>query len=151
MTQTLTQEKLKTRVGTLYLEGVHFADEANKTVGEPCIGPEASTIIGNRRLVTDRLSDLGKRAIQRVKEYFKKEYNLEIKLKWSIHAGCTMCPCSPGFKIYIMAADKPWWLRTHDADDHRLDVWVNTNGSLGFGKRDKTRIKEYLKEEGKKA
>ena len=87
------------RIGTFYLSARHFQDEANQTVGKPGVGPNMMEIFQNRRSVTGRLTDLGKQAKKNVVEYFKKTYGVKVKLWWSQKAGCTMCPCSPGFMI----------------------------------------------------
>jgi hypothetical protein len=89
------------RIGTLYLSSEHFLDEANETIGAPAVGQNMIDIIQNRRNVTARASDLGKLVKVKVKLFFKETFGLDVKLQWDRKAGCTVCPCSPGFKISV--------------------------------------------------
>lgn len=46
-----------------------------------------------------------------------------ISARWDIHAGCSMCPCSPGFRLGID------WSEVADAP---FDVWVTVGADLAF-------------------
>lgn len=77
-------------------------DEAAKTIGAPAIGPDALTIIENRRKVKGRLSDLGAQELHKVVSIVKEIYpDTEVKVTWDRHCGCSMCPCSPGYRIKV--------------------------------------------------
>jgi hypothetical protein len=45
-------------------------------------------------------------------DLYKMGLDRTTKFRWSIHAGCTMCPCSPGF------------LCDADVGNGKRDVWV---------------------------
>ena len=87
------------KIGVFYLRSEHFVDEANKTVGQPGVGPDAMKVFENRRKVTCRVTPQGRVLKEKAIEYFKKKYKIDVILCWSRFAGCSMCPCSPGFVI----------------------------------------------------
>lgn len=91
-------------IGEIYLGSEMFSDEdeAAKTIGAPAIGPEAISIIENRRKVKGRLSDLGKEELDKVVATVKGFYpGSEVKVTWDRYCGCSMCPCSPGYRIKV--------------------------------------------------
>ena len=90
------------RIGTLYMGGEFFEDEANQTIGAPALSNE---VINNRRRVTEKTTNVGTAIRKRVIEFFKENYDIDVVLKWNIYAGCTMCPCSPGFAIIAINTD----------------------------------------------
>lgn len=110
---------MKKRIGTLYLTSKYFLDEANSTMGQPMLSAE---IMQNRRNVTSRLTLAGQGRIADVLHRFK-ERGMDVELKWSKNAGCTMCPCSPGFKI-SMEVEKYSY--------RKIDVWVGDDGTSSF-------------------
>ncbi len=108
------------KLGQLHLESEHFVDEANKTVGAPAISPE---LIRNRRHVTSRVNELGKTVKTKVIKYFKTTFDLDITLHWSKKAGCSMCPCSPGF---IIRADREQLKDKTGgrlSEDYQIRIW----------------------------
>lgn len=89
-------------IGEVYLESDMFSedDEAAKTIGAIAIGPNAPQVFENRRKVKGRLSDLGAQELQKVVSIIKKIYpDKEFKVTWDRYCGCSMCPCSPGYRI----------------------------------------------------
>lgn len=94
-------------VGEIYLDSDMFSsdDEGAKTIGKPIIGPDALEILENRRKVKGRLNDYGAQrlheVVSMVKEVFPDE---EVKVTWDRHCGCSMCPCSPGYRIKVRFA-----------------------------------------------
>lgn len=91
-------------IGEIYLGSGMFSedDEAAKTIGAPAIGPDALTIFENRRKVKGRLSDLGAQELHKVVSIVKEIYpDNEVKVTWDRHCGCSMCPCSPGYRIKV--------------------------------------------------
>lgn len=88
-------------IAKIYMEGKYFTNKANKTIGEASIGPNASQIITNRRLVTSKLTKEGQSKLQEKIKEIENKHNIKIlKVKWDKHCGCSMCPCSPGFRIF---------------------------------------------------
>ncbi len=91
-------------VGEIYFESKFFADDdpAAQTIGKAIIGPDAMTILENRRKIKGRLNDTGyaelQKVIQRVKEIYPDS---EVKVTWDKYCGCSSCPCSPGYRIKI--------------------------------------------------
>lgn len=94
------------RIGSIYLHGDQwYAGDAEKTIGQPLIGANAQKIAENRYAVTGKLTPDGEDALLRATEAFrdliKADPRIKLVVKWDIHCGCTMCPCSPGFKVYV--------------------------------------------------
>ena len=87
------------KIGVLYLNAEHFESEAAQTIGTPIIGPDMKQRILNRRRVDGRLTLLGKELKRQTIAYFKEKFGIDVILCWSRNAGCSMCPCSPGFVI----------------------------------------------------
>ena len=117
----------KARIGTLYLSTEHFTDDANQTIGKPSIGPNMGELIQNRRNVTNHVNFEGSVAKLKVAEYFLNTYGIQVKFQWSISAGCTMCPCSPGFKII---AEVSMQYNSRIREKERFDVWVRKDNTL---------------------
>lgn len=121
------------KIGVLYMDGTFFNDEAAKTMGMPAI---AGVVIKNRRAVTGKLTEAGKAWKKKVVAWFMKHYGVEVKLRWSRYAGCSMCPCSPGFKIMVDVNNifgplklRQWSstykkVRTYE-NEH--NIWINSN------------------------
>ena len=121
------------KIGTLHMDGKYFNDEASETMGAPGLTPE---ILSNRRKVTGQLTKEGKEWKKFVIDWFKCEYGVDVKLSWSIYAGCSMCPCSPGFVIRI-DNDKVIGPRTYKSwstiskrlvtNDNKFLLWVEND------------------------
>lgn len=123
------------KLGAAYLDSSMFLDEANQTTGTPIIGPNMEQLINNRRNVTSRLTEAGKEALRMIKAKFRREYNVDVALRWDIHAGCGGCPCSPGFSIKIPTEQLNKYTRNYSSrlrEDEQFKVWVNEDGSLDF-------------------
>jgi len=112
-------------IGEVYLNSDMFSsnDETNKTIGDPAIGPNAVEIINNRRKVKGRLTEEGtvelEKIIAKVKEAFPQN---EVKAEWDIHCGCSMCPCSPGYRIKTDSISK-----AGSREEYRFNLWVKKN------------------------
>lgn len=91
-------------IGEVYLDSSMFSsdDEAAQTIGKAAVGPDAMTIIENRRKVKGRLNDFGaeqlKKVVEKVKGFFPDS---EVKVTWDRYCDCSMCPCSPGYRIKV--------------------------------------------------
>jgi len=91
-------------IGEIYLDSSMFSsdDEAAQTIGKSAIGQDMLKIIENRRKVKGRLNDFGAEQLKEVLEKVKELYpGDEIKVTWDRHCGCSMCPCSPGYRIKV--------------------------------------------------
>ena len=111
------------KIGVLYLDGEHFKDDANQTIGKPALTPD---VIGNRRAVSARVNELGILVKSKAKLFFKEKYDFDIDLKWSKKAGCSMCPCSPGFNISIpnnQLEGQHYAKRV--SEDDQINIWGN--------------------------
>lgn len=134
-------------IGVLFLEKENFIDEENKTIGKPLFEIQeqdnlinGKTIFGdvamsqkvflNRRKVTGNINMLGYKKMINVQEYLERKGLKNITFKWDINAGCSMCPCSPGFKIFAefdkdkkirSARSRIFWLRINDYGDLEFD------------------------------
>ena len=98
--------KRKIKIGAIYVFGEQmFADEASKTVGAALVGPDLAQLAVNRREAKGKLTEIGQaaydQALAKFREYIGAKESLKLFVKWDIHCGCSMCPCSPGFKIQV--------------------------------------------------
>jgi hypothetical protein len=122
------------RVGSIYLHGEQwYTGDAEKTIGQPLLGVNAQKIAENRYAVTGKLTPDGEDALQRAtatfRDLIKADPKIKLVVKWDIHCGCTMCPCSPGFKVHVEynreAVDAPASLksrRTAEMTWHNVQV-----------------------------
>ena len=109
-------------------------DEAAKTIGQPALGENALQIIENRRKVKGRLSDKGAEELNKVVDKVKSVFpDAQVKVTWDRYCGCSMCPCSPGYRIKI---DKESSMPSKDI--YRFSLFVEEN------KKGKTKYK-FLK------
>ncbi len=77
-------------------------DEAAQTIGKAPVGPDAIAIFENRRKVKGRLNDFGAEQLKKVVDTVRELYpGNEIKVTWDRFCGCSMCPCSPGYRIKV--------------------------------------------------
>lgn len=91
-------------IGEVYLGSEMFAsdDEGAATIGKAAVGPDAEKIIENRRKVKGRLSELGAEHLRKVVEAVRSVFpESDVKVSWDRHCGCSMCPCSPGYRIRL--------------------------------------------------
>lgn len=108
------------RIGSLFLESKHFVDDANKTIGRVAL---SSDVIIARRNVTAKVNDEGQKLKDLTVSYFKAKYGVNVKLLWDRFCGCTMCPCSPGFKI-VAAVEEDYILPKRMTEADRFDVFI---------------------------
>ena len=108
----------------LYPDNSMYQDDANQTIGKPIFDYQT---IANRRNVSNKLNPDGKQFIEKVKQYFRDNFNIEVKASFSKHCGCSMCPCSPGFKI-ICESDTLSPIKSRN--DFRMKIWGNEKGDL---------------------
>lgn len=114
------------KIGVLYLSPEHFQSEAAQTIGAPLVGPNLEQIFRNRRAVDGRLTPLGYQMQRATIAYFKANYGIDVVLRWSRKAGCSMCPCSPGFVIKSAQARYYGRLgKKYGAQE--FNVWVEGN------------------------
>lgn len=112
----------KTWVGELFFDEMFYADEANKTVCQPGL---TSEVLMNRRNVTDKLTEEGKKMLERVKKELTEELvsGVKVSFVFSKYCGCSMCPCSPGFKVIV---NYPVDIKVgRSTDESRFHVWVD--------------------------
>jgi len=112
----------------LYLHSSLFADKANQTMGLPLVNDKVDfdTAVDNRRNVTDRLTEAGRKALKNFITELSVAIGKKVKVKWDIHCGCSMCPCSPGFRVY---ADIETQYHRFTEDD-RFNIWMDEDGSI---------------------
>ncbi len=120
------------RIGSLYIDNSFFQNEANKTIGKPGLSME---VFENRRNVTNKVNSEGKKAMTEAKEKIQKMVGDTGKVffKWSISCGCTMCPCSPGYKVYVeLNPEKEIRLSypRHLREEERFSSWIDKKGKL---------------------
>ena len=107
-------------------------DEGAKTIGAAAIGQNALEIISNRRKVKGLLNEKGKSELQKVVDKVQELYpDHKVKAVWDRHCGCSMCPCSPGYRIKVNA-DR----RYTSKDENRFNLHINS-------KDDGTKYKFY--------
>lgn len=113
-------------IGEIYFDGSFFADEASKTIGEPAIGENAIEIIENRRKVIGRLTIEGQIHLTKIQEELQKIFpENKLKIIWDRFCGCSMCPCSPGYRVKINREIK-------SLDKYRFSLWIDKDGNYQF-------------------
>jgi hypothetical protein len=113
-------------IGEIYFDSSFFMDEASKTIGQPLIGENAQEIFENRRKVKGKLNAEGQIYLNKIlsdlKEIFNKD---EIKVVWDKFCGCSMCPCSPGYRVKINR-------EVRALGKYRFSLWVSEKGEFTF-------------------
>jgi len=115
-------------IGEVYLDSDFFndEDEGAKTIGQAIIGENAQEIFENRRKVKGLLTPLGKSKLDYVISEIKSIFNTnDVKAVWDKHCGCSMCPCSPGYRIKI-SEDVVRTSRSKDTT--RFNLFIGTKG-----------------------
>jgi hypothetical protein len=106
--------------GVFFFGDGYYEGEAEKTIGEPIVGPDMEKRVQNRRNVKGKLTPKGQKFLEGVKEHFKTMYGLDVKFVWCVYCGCSMCPCSPGYNIKTVSNIELPRLK----EDDRFDVYV---------------------------
>jgi len=115
-------------IGELYFSNNFFLDEESKTIGQPAIGENMMTILKNRRGVKGMLTPKGMEILKKVEQKIGKVFGgRKVKLKWDKYCGCSMCPCSPGFRVMIDFTTGGTF-----REEHRFNLWINKDGSFDF-------------------
>lgn len=109
-------------IGEIYFDSSFFRDEESKTIGQPLIGLNIETLVKNRRGAKGHLTPVGREILDRIVSQIGNTLGVKVKSVWDRHCGCSMCPCSPGYRI---------------------------KGDIDFRSNDKTRFNIFVKEDGK--
>ena len=112
-------------IGELYFDNSFFNDEESKTIGQPLIGPNIETIMSNRRGAKGHLTPEGRIILDHILTKLSSVLGVKVKAVWDRHCGCSMCPCSPGYRI---KADLPF----SSKDTTRFNMWVDKNGEFRY-------------------
>lgn len=130
--EPVPKKMVTVRVGSLYLTPKCFEDAANQTIGKPGLSQD---IFANRRNVTAKLSDFGKEKMKKIKEVIKSRFGITVAFHFDKLCGCTMCPCSPGFKI-VVKVDKKYrdseldfikYGNRDSAESRWITVWLESD------------------------
>lgn len=147
---------MKVTIGVVYLDSKFFNDEAAETMGKPIVGADMAKIIANRRAVKGRLTLAGQKALWEAEEFLLHKYGewLDLEIKWDRHAGCSTCPCSPGFKVKL---ETEGWAKPQDFRERSLrgsqrgreiepkfTMWVDKNGKHDFRAPKVSQMLEWL-------
>jgi hypothetical protein len=122
----------KYKCGGIYLNSANFAEDAGKTVGKALINKDADLYetVANRRSVKGKLTPAGDKALKKALEELQKAHpGKKFSIKWSIYAGCNMCPCSPGYVIYE-EADLKSWEQARGQEDKKIDCFIGPKGKI---------------------
>lgn len=112
-------------IGELYFDSSFFTDEESKTIGQPLIGSNIETIVKNRRGAKGKLNPVGREILDRIVAQVSKVLGAKVKAVWDKHCGCSMCPCSPGYRI---KGDIPFY----STDKTRFNMWIGKNGKVEY-------------------
>ena len=117
-----------TSIGELYFSSNFFLDEESKTIGQPLVGENMGTILKNRHNTKGMLTPKGMEILKKVEQKIGKVFGgRKVKLKWDKYCGCSMCPCSPGFRVMI-----DFTTGGRFSEEHRFKLWINKDGSFNF-------------------
>lgn len=115
-------------IGELYFDSSFFRDEESKTIGQPLIGPNIETLVKNRRGAKGHLTPVGREILEKISSQVSETLGgIKIKVVWDRHCGCSMCPCSPGYRI---KGD----ISFRSTDKTRFSIFVNEDGKVDFSK-----------------
>lgn len=115
-------------IGEIYFDSSFFVDEASRTVGAVAIGPNAMEIIQNRQEAKGRLNLDGQTHLEKIRRDIQEIFKTQnVKIVWDKYCGCSMCPCSPGYRIKIDREMK-------SLDKYRFSLWINKEGEYKFKK-----------------
>jgi len=117
-------------IGELYFESTFFKDEESKTIGQPIIGENAMTILSNRRKVKGHLTPEGREVLENILTKVSNVLGTPVKAVWDKYCGCSMCPCSPGYRIKAVFDADQW--RFNSKDDTRFNIYVRNNGEIDY-------------------
>ena len=112
-------------IGELYFDNLFFKDEESKTIGQPLIGPNIETIINNRRFAKGHLNLIGRSILNNIVDNISRVLGVRVKAVWDKHCGCSMCPCSPGYRI---KADIPF----SSKNNNRFNIVVHSDGKVEY-------------------
>jgi len=113
-------------IGEIYFDSSFFNDEASKTIGQPIIGENALEIFQNRRNIKGRLTAEGQIHLNKIINDLKSIFNEdEIKVVWDRFCGCSMCPCSPGYRVKINR-------EIRSLDKYRFSLSIDKKGEYTF-------------------
>lgn len=110
------------RIGSVYLPSSAFNEAAAETIGQPALSEK---VIFNRRSVKGKLNEDGKLMLANVAIAMEREFNVQVEFKWDRKCGCTMCPCSPGFKMFAKVPGS--YIRGRN---QQITFYVNTDGQI---------------------
>jgi hypothetical protein len=117
-------------IGDVYLDASFFNDKASKTIGKPAAGPDTIKIIKNRREAKGKLTTKGQIQLNKILDEIKRILKTdEVKAVWDKFCGCSMCPCSPGYRIKINRDVK-------SLEKYRFSLWVDKKGYYEFNRPD---------------
>ena len=113
-------------MGEIYFDSSFFTDDASKTIGLPAVGPDTLQILTNRRNAKGKLNQQGQSILKNILEKIQSVYEgFEISVSWDKNCGCSLCPCSPGFRVKINRDIK-------SNQNHRFTINVNEEGKIDF-------------------
>ena len=112
-------------IGELYFDSSFFTDEESKTIGQPLVGENLETIFKNRRGTKGKLNPIGRKILEEISTKISNVIGSSVKMVWDRHCGCSMCPCSPGYRI---KSDIPF----QSKDETRFNLFVNKDGTFEY-------------------
>ena len=112
-------------IGELYFDNSFFNDEESKTIGQPLVGSNIETIVKNRRGAKGHLTPQGRAILDHITESISRVLGVRVKAVWDKHCGCSMCPCSPGYRI---KADIAFFSR----ENNRFNMVVSKEGKVEY-------------------
>ena len=112
-------------IGELYFDNSFFNDEESKTIGQPLVGSNIETIVKNRRGAKGHLTPQGRSILDHIVDEISRVLGVRVKAVWDKHCGCSMCPCSPGYRI---KADITFFSR----ENNRFNMVVTKEGKTQY-------------------
>lgn len=113
-------------IGEIYLDSSCFNNEASKINERIEINNNYSSVTDNSIKPKGRLSEKGEKTLDKIRQKLNEVFkDCHIQFKWDKYCGCSICPCSPGFRIKINKD-----LRS--SEKYRFSLHINKNGKFEF-------------------
>ena len=115
------------RIGNVFFDSEFYTGKGSETTGSPALTFE---VLSNRRKFRGKLTEDGIKGLDKVMKKLQEKYpNIAFKVRFNKHAGCSMCPCSPGYSIYAELKDQSFFIKVRIKEGQRFNVYIEESGT----------------------